>query len=92
MTPGPIPAPAGDGQDQSSPGPGGGFPAAAPAEEGNGAELLRIALGVVSSIRVIANKVPSATPEVRQINDLIAKVIGKIKGGGPAAQPQAPPV
>ena len=89
----PIPAPTGDDQNQSSPGPGGGFPSPSRAQsDAKSAELLKTMLGVVSSMRVVAQEVPAATAEVRQINDLVSQVIGKIKGRGPAAETQAPPV
>ena len=93
MATSPIPAPTGDDPNASNPGPGGGFPSPAPAQtDQNSAELLRMALGVVSTMRVLANKVPAATSEVRQINDLISQLIGKIKSGGPSTESQAPPV
>lgn len=53
---------------------------------------MRTMLGVVQTMRVIASQVPAAAGEVQQVNDLVAKIIGKIKGGGPPAESQAPPV
>jgi hypothetical protein len=51
-----------------------------------------MSLGIVANARMIATKVPGASDEVRQINDLVAKIQGKIKGGQPAPQSMAPPV
>lgn len=93
MAASPIPAPTADDPAQSNPGPGGGFPSPAPAQnDERGAQLLKIMLGVVSSMRMVAQQVPAASSEVRQINDLVSQVIGKIKGQGPQAETQAPPV
>lgn len=93
MATAPTPAPVVDDQQQTSPGPGGGFPSPAPAQsDERSAQLLKVMLGVVSSMRVVAQQVPAATSEVRQINDLVSQVIGKIKGRGPQAETQAPPV
>lgn len=84
----PIPPPQSPG-----PGPGGGFASPAPAQDDQGAaELLKLSLNIVSSSRMIAMKVPAATPEVRQINDLVAQIQAKIKGGQPVPEGQAPPV
>lgn len=92
----PIPAPPGGsfgGGQSNGPGPGGGFSSPAAAQsDGRGAQLLKILLDVVSSMRVVANQVPAATAEVRQINDLVAQVIGKVKSSAPPAETQAPPV
>lgn len=89
----PIPAPQGPQQPPSNPGPGGGFVSPAPAQsDPRSAELLRVMLGVVQTLRVVASQVPAAASEVQQANDLVAKIIGKIKGGGPPAESQAPPV
>jgi len=93
MATSPIPAPVGAAPDQSNPGPGGGFPSPAPAQsDDRGAQLLKILLGVVSSLRVVAQQVPAATSKVRQINDLVAQVIGDVKSSGPPPETQAPPV
>ena len=88
MAAAPVPPP-----QSTGPGPGGGFPSPAPAVEDQGAgTLLRLSLGIVSAARMIANKVPQATPEVRQINDLVAQIQAKIKASQAPAEPQAPPV
>jgi hypothetical protein len=102
MATAPIPAPdmmrsaeAGAGQQpgQGGPGPGGGFVSTGqPQEDPVAAQLLRMSLGIVANARMIATKVPGASDEVRQINDLVAKIQGKIKGGQPAPQSMAPPV
>ena len=93
MATSPFPAPVADDPNQPGPGPGGGFASPAPAQnDPRAAELLRVMLGVVSTIRAVAQQVPSATAEVKQINDMVARVIGKIKGAGPTAETQAPPV
>lgn len=47
---------------------------------------------IISSSRLIANKVPQATAKVRQINDLVAQVIQDIKGGQGPTESKAPPV
>ena len=65
---------------------------AGPQNAGNAAELLNMARTIVSSARAIANKVPAATPEVRQINDLVAQIQQKIVGQQAPAETQAPPV
>ena len=88
----PIPAPQASGA-AAGPGPGGGFSSPAPAQGDQGeGQLLRLAMGIVSAARMIGNKVPGTVPEIRQINDLIAQVIGKIKGSQPVPEGQAPPV
>ena len=93
MAAAPIPAPTGDDQSQSNPGPGGGFPSPAPAQGSErDAQLMKVLLGVVSSMRMVAQQVPAATSEVRQINDLVSQVLGKVKGQGQQAETQAPPV
>lgn len=99
MATSPVPAPSGalgsapSQYSQQGPGPGGGFPSPAPAQtDERGAQLLKVLLGVVSSMRVVAQQVPAATSEVRQINDLVAQVIGKVKSSAPPAETQAPPV
>ncbi len=98
MATSPIPPPqagsfGGSTPGQSSPGPGGGFPSPAPAQgDERGAQMLKMLLGVVSTMRVVAQQVPAATAQVQQINDLVAQVIGKVKSSGPPAEPQAPPV
>ncbi len=77
----------------AGPGPGGGFASPAPAVEDNGAMiLLRLSQQIVSSARMIAQKVPSTTPEVRQINDLVGQLQMKIKGNQAPPEAQAPPV
>ena len=77
----------------AGPGPGGGFASPAPAVEDNGAmQLLKLSMTIVSSARMIAQKVPGATPEVRQINDLVAQIQAKIKGNQAPPEAQAPPV
>lgn len=90
----PIPAPPMQQQpDGDGPGPGGGFPSPAPAQgDQQAAQLLMISQGIVASARMIANKVPGATAEVRQINDLVARIQGKIKQGQAPTETQAPPV
>jgi ATP phosphoribosyltransferase len=47
---------------------------------------------IVSNARMIANKFPQTTSEVRQINDLVAQIQGKIKQNQPQQEPAAPPV
>ena len=94
MAAAPVPAPTGDdGSTGNGPGPGGGFPSPAQAQsDPRAAQLLQQLLGVVSVMRAVGSQVPAATSEVRQINDLISQVIGKVKGSGPSPQTQAPPV
>lgn len=94
MASSPIPAPQFSGGDpDQGPGVGGGFasPAEAQVDEGS-AQLLKSSLTIVANARMIAQKVPAATPEVRQINDLVARIQMKIKQGQAPAEPQAPPV
>jgi len=84
----PIPAP-----PSSGPGPGGGFSSPAAGQSGgDSSQLLNLVRTIVASTRMIANKVPAATPEVRQINDLVAQIQQKIIGQQPPAETQAPPV
>ena len=93
MAAAPVPAPSSNDPSQTNPGPGGGFPSPQPAQsDGRGAEMLKQLLGVVSTLRVVAQQVPAASSEIRQINDLVSQVIGKVKGSGPATETQAPPV
>lgn len=53
---------------------------------------MKAVIATVGQMRMLANKYPQITPEVRQINDLLAQINGKIQGSGPQAEPQAPPV
>ena len=77
----------------AGPGPGGGFSSPAPGVADQGAmQLLNLSLTIVYSARMIAQKVPAATPEVKQINDLVSQIQAKIKGNQAPPEPQAPPV
>jgi len=90
----PTPAPQSN-QDQQGqgPGPGGGFASPAPAVEDQGAaQMLKLSLGIVSAARMLAQRVPAVTPEVQQINDLVARMQAKIKAQQAPAESQAPPV
>lgn len=79
-------------QDSQGPGVGGGFAAPAPAQPDQGAmQMLEMVRTMVTTARMIAQKVPAAVPEVRQINDLIARIQAKIVQGQQAPQPMAPP-
>ena len=90
MATSPVSPPSGPGQ---GPGPGGGFSSpAAPQSDPNAAQLLKFSMDIVAASRMIAQKVPAATPEVRQINDLVAKIQENIKGQQAPAETQAPPV
>jgi len=88
MASAPIPPP-----DTTGPGPGGGFASPAPAVEDQGAgRLLKMCFDIVGGARMIASQVPATTPEVRQINDLVTKMMAKIKGNQAMPESQAPPV
>lgn len=41
---------------------------------------------------MLAQRVPAVTPEVQQINDLVARMQAKIKAQQAPAESQAPPV
>lgn len=51
-----------------------------------------MALTIVANSRMLAQKYPQVTPEVRQINDLVSQIQGKIVGNQAPSEPQAPPV
>jgi len=89
MAAAPVPPPdAGQG-----PGPGGGFSSPAPAVNDPGAaQILNSLMTIVSNARMIAQKFPATTNEVRQINDLVAQIQGKIKANQQPQEPAAPPV
>lgn len=89
MASAPIPAPVSD----AGPGPGGGFASSSPAvEDQDGAALLKLSLGIVAAARMIGQKVPQVSSEVRQINDLVQQIQAKIVGNKAPAEAQAPPV
>jgi hypothetical protein len=54
--------------------------------------MLKLSLGIVSAARMLAQRVPAVTPEVQQINDLVARMQAKIKAQQAPAESQAPPV
>ena len=85
--------PPSQGQQPPEPqGPGGGFASPSPEQKNPEAmQLLGLVRNIVSSSRMIAQKVPGASDIVRQINDLAQKIQLKIVQGGPAPEPQAPP-
>ena len=89
----PIPAPVMPEAQASGPGPGGGFISPAPAvEDPRASQALRSSLDIVSAARRLANDFPQVSTEVQQINDLVARMQMKIKGGQQRAETQAPPV
>jgi hypothetical protein len=47
---------------------------------------------IVSSSRMIGQKVPGTVPEVRQINDLVQRMQAKIVAQKAPTEPMAPPV
>lgn len=90
---GPIQPPGGANPNASSPGIGGGFPAAVPAQTNPGMDLLITATQqIVSASRRIGMKFPSAMQEVREINNLVARIQQKVQETGPAPEPMAPPI
>jgi hypothetical protein len=91
-----LPPPMREGDPSGSggqgPGVGGGFAAPAPAQPDQGAvQMLELVRTMVSAGRMIAQKVPAAVPEIRQINDLVARIQAKIVQGQQPTQPMAPP-
>ncbi len=56
------------------------------------AQLLELVRNIVSSARLISQKVPGATDIVRQINDLAQKLQLKVIQTGPTPEPMAPPM
>lgn len=89
MAAAPIPPPdAGQG-----PGPGGGMASPAPAvNDAGAAQTVKSIMTIVANARMIAQSVPGATPEVQQINDLVQRIMAKVKQQQPPQEPQAPPV
>jgi len=88
----PIPAPV-SSADSQGPGAAGGFASPAPAVEDQGAAtLLKLLMTIVSSSRMIGQKVPGTVPEVRQINDLVQRMQAKIVAQKAPTEPMAPPV
>jgi hypothetical protein len=89
-----IPPPnAGDTQQGIGPGPGGGYSSPAPAQQDPGAaQAVQMSLEIVKNARMLAQKFPQISSEVRQINDLVSQMQGKIKGQGPQAETAAPPM
>lgn len=94
MNPSPVQAPDVPADPtQGGPGPGGGFVSPAPpVEDAQASMALRSTLDIVSTSRRLAASYPQVTPEVQQINDLVAKMMAKIKGGQQRPESQAPPV
>jgi hypothetical protein len=81
------------GADNPGASPGGGFPSPAPAQANQGAvQILELVRNIVSSARMLGQKVPGAVPIVRQINDLAQQLQMKILQSQPGTEPQAPPV
>lgn len=54
--------------------------------------MLELVRNIVSSSRLLAQKVPQAADIVRQINDLAQKLQLKIIQSGPTPEPMAPPM
>ncbi len=55
-------------------------------------QMLELVRNIVSSSRLLAQKVPGAADLVRQINDLAQKIQLKVIQSGPTPEPQAPPM
>ncbi len=55
-------------------------------------QLLELVRNIVSSSRLLAQKIPGASDISRQINDLAQKLQLKIIQSGPAPEPMAPPM
>ena len=85
-----LPPPGGPPGGES---PGGTpFPSPAPAQPGGNMALLEKVRAIVSIARQIAQEVPGAFDEVRQINEAVGRLQSKmIQQQGPA-EPAAPPV
>jgi hypothetical protein len=81
---GPQPEPQGPGGGQASPAP--------PTANPEAVQTLELVRNIVSSARLLAQKVPAASDIVRQINDLAQKLQMKIIQSGPTQEPQAPPM
>ena len=92
MAAAPIPAPSG-GDQGNSPGPGGSFASPAPAiNDSRASNALQSTMVIVSNARRLSEDYPQVTPEVREILNLMQRVMAKIKGGQQPAETQAPPV
>jgi hypothetical protein len=53
---------------------------------------LDLVKGVVTNLRLLAQKIPGAVDIVRQMNELAQKLQMKIIQSGSSPEPQAPPV
>lgn len=74
-------------------GPGGGFPSPSPGSQNPEAMAnLDLLQKIVSSSRMLGQKIPGSVDIVRQINELAAKLQQKIIQGGSSPESQAPPV
>ena len=83
----------GDGPPPEPQGPGGGMSSPAPpVENPEAVQMLELVRNIVSSSRLLAQRVPGAVDIVRQINDLAQKLQLKIIQSGPTPEPMAPPV
>ncbi len=90
-----LPPPSFGGGQQPGEGasPGGGFPSPAPAQQNSEAvQQLGLVRQIVSSARMLGQRIPAAVDIVRQINDLAQKLQMKIVQAGQGGEPQAPPV
>ena len=78
--------------EEQGPGIGGGNPAAPPQVNPKMERALMSIKEIVKHVRTLAMDFPSATMEVRQINDAVQRLSGKIQQSGPAPEPMSPPV
>lgn len=86
-----LPSP-GEQPESQGPGAGGGFPSPAPAQPDPNAQAMTWVKDIVRNTRMLSQKFPAASGEVKEINDLLARILQKMQQTGPAPQPQAPPV
>jgi hypothetical protein len=80
-------------QDRAGRDPGGGFASPAPGRQNPEAMAnLDLVQKIVSSSRMLGQKIPGAVDIVRQINELAEKLQTKIIQSGQSPETQAPPV
>jgi len=87
-----LPPPGGGGPPGGPPQGGTPFPSPAAAQPGGNMALMEKIRAIVSIARQIAQDVPGAFDEVRQINDAVGRLQQKVIQQQGPAEPAAPPV
>ena len=81
-----------DGQQFDAMGGGTPTPSPAPAQPDPNAMALQWIKDIVTTTRRLGAKFPQAAAEVREINNIVTRIVQKMQGAGPQPQSQAPPI